>query len=168
LKASSLHKFHFNQRFKKSQVEQLVRDFLSDPNVLAALPANCADATRFNDTLEWTQLNTDVIRLEFFDRLEESGIVNSNGQLKRMMDEIFDGVTCSDRLRDLLLNPYTEEEEVYSDEDKKEFIYHIFRWLCVGGSMSQPDESITSYINTTKALYRSLCLNFYFSIIFED
>merc|ERR1711964_62572 len=73
-----------------------------------------------------------------------------------MGDEIYDGVTCGDKLRDLLLNPDTEEEELYSDDDKKEFIYHIFKWLCVGGSMTQPDETLPPYVDVTKALYREL------------
>jgi hypothetical protein len=59
-----------------------------------------------------------------------------------------------DLLRDLLLNEETENYELFSEEDEKQFIFRIFKWLAVGGSMNQPDEKIDNYLQMTKTLYR--------------
>lgn len=149
-----MHKFHFNQRFRKNQLKSLLDDFLSEPTVLHKLAASFSDASTVKGDAKWENLTTNIVSLDFFDRLEESGVVGGSGLIKRMYDEIYDGVTCENHLRDMLLNPESEYADLFSEEDREEFIYHIFKWVSVGGSMSQPDEVISPYIKITKALYR--------------
>jgi Domain of unknown function (DUF4498) len=41
------------------------------------------------------------------------------------MDETFDGLTVSDRLREVLVNPESEHAAVFSQEQKQELLYHV-------------------------------------------
>jgi len=43
----------------------------------------------------------------------------------------------SDKLRELLVNEESLNAEVYSEEDKAEFIFQLFRILVIGGGMCQ-------------------------------
>jgi hypothetical protein len=45
----------------------------------------------------------------------------------------------------MLVNPDSESVGLFSSEEKNELIYHLFKILCVGGAMSQPDTTITRY-----------------------
>merc|ERR1719261_104808 len=44
----------------------------------------------------------------------------------------------------------------FSSEQRSEFIYHLLRLLCVGGSMHQREEYSTQYFDTTRKLYKDL------------
>lgn len=87
--------------------------------------------------------------------------------IKGCFDETFEGITVSpiiasyfkailravwsltyritqvgDKLREMLLNELSENVEVFSAEEKAEFIFHLFRTLAVGGALCQPDSNL--------------------------
>jgi hypothetical protein len=41
-----------------------------------------------------------------------------------------------------LVNEYSENAGVFTSAEKNEFIFRIFKLLCVGGSMCQPDDKL--------------------------
>ena len=43
----------------------------------------------------------------------------------------------SDKLRDMLLNPDSDNAELYSPEERHELLFRIFQHLCLGGSVNQ-------------------------------
>jgi hypothetical protein len=47
-----------------------------------------------------------------------------------------------DQLRELLVNEYSENAGVFTSAEKNEFIFRIFKLLCVGGNMCQPDDKL--------------------------
>lgn len=58
----------------------------------------------------------------------------------------------SDQLREVLLNPDSENAHVFSEEDRKEFIYNLFRLFVVGGPLAQPEHNINRYMCVTESL----------------
>lgn len=47
-----------------------------------------------------------------------------------------------DKLREMLLNEFSEQADLFSAEEKSELIFHLFKTLAVGGALCQPDSNI--------------------------
>jgi hypothetical protein len=45
----------------------------------------------------------------------------------------------------MLLNELSDNVDVFSAEEKSEFIFHLFRTLAVGGALCQPDTNLNRY-----------------------
>jgi len=99
-------------------------------------------------------LRTTVTNMNFFDKLTDAGVVRPSGHIVRMYEDDFDGVTVSDALRELLVNEDSEHAYVYSDEEKQEFIFQLFKWLAIGGTMMQFEDEAAPYFDTAKAIYK--------------
>lgn len=81
-------------------------------------------------------------------------IVTSSGHIRRQMDQFISGLTVSDLLKDMMVNDDSEYAEVFSDEEKDEFLYHILRRCVIGGPLCQPCDSIKDYLEPIKEFYR--------------
>ncbi|RLN54859.1 hypothetical protein BBJ29_002480 [Phytophthora kernoviae] len=151
----------------------LYNDSMRDENVhrVLSLPAHLSSnmsstsneamvskpQTNEGSMLQFERLRVSVTSLAFFDKLEEAGIVARDGSIRGCMDEDFDGCTAGDLLTEMLANPESENCEVFSDQDKQEFIFQLFFTLVIGGgALCQPDPRLQAYESTTRALYRAL------------
>ncbi|KAI8903806.1 hypothetical protein EDD86DRAFT_195377 [Gorgonomyces haynaldii] len=94
-----------------------------------------------------------VTNLQFFDRLR---IVRENGDIVKSLDEYYEGFLVADELRKCLLMPEFETFDYFSKEDRKEFIFHVFKALCLGGRLCQYEDSIQDYLLATKLVYKDL------------
>lgn len=56
----------------------------------------------------------------------------------------------------MLLMEDSENYDVYSAAEKEEFLYQIFRHVCLGGALCQYEDSIEPYLTVTKAIYKDL------------
>ena len=56
----------------------------------------------------------------------------------------------------MLLNEDSELAHVFSDTDKKQLIYQLFKLLVIGGPLHQSDTRIDRYLDMTKKLYKEL------------
>ena len=97
-----------------------------------------------------------ITSLQFFDRLHEKGVVRENLQIVKCLDEYHDTFLVSDELRKCLLMPEFEMYHVFSETDRKEFIFHLFKALCLGGKLCQFEDDLKPYLNVTKRLYKDL------------
>lgn len=61
-----------------------------------------------------------------------------------------------DLLREVLVNENSENSCVFSESDKSELIYAIFKIFAVGGSLCQPETTIARYLEMTKAFYKDI------------
>ncbi|CAM9443566.1 unnamed protein product, partial [Sphacelaria rigidula] len=105
--------------------------------------------------VQWEALSCTAVSMEFFDCLCEKGIVGPSGRIRGCYDEVFDGVTVSDKLRELLVNPEPENADlVFSMEQKRELLFHMFKALCIGGAVCQADDRLEAYTEATKILYK--------------
>eukprot|EP00899_Mesostigma_viride_P006948 jgi/Mesvir1/16254/Mv08502-RA.1 len=96
--------------------------------------------------------------MELFDRLseEDSGVVRSNGSIKKCMDQEVDGFMVSDELREMLLCEDSEKFCMYSQTERSEFLFRIFIHLALGGSMNQFEDDAEPYLATAKRIYKDL------------
>lgn len=89
------------------------------------------------------------------------GIVSKTGNIRGCFPDVFDGVTVSDKLRELLVNPDSENADAFSATQQEELLFHVFRALSVGGGVCQPDDSLEPYTKAAKALYKVHILSFH-------
>ncbi|KAJ3114440.1 hypothetical protein HK100_001660 [Physocladia obscura] len=98
-----------------------------------------------------------VTSLAFFDRLTTiAGVVRHDGSIKKCLDEYHDSFVVGDELRALLLMPENEHYDTYSEADRQEFVFHLFKALCLGGRLCQYEDEIEPYLTATKKLYKDL------------
>lgn len=49
---------------------------------------------------------------------------------------------AGDQLREMLVNVESERSSLFSEDDKKQLIFRIFKIFAVGGAMCQPETTI--------------------------
>ena len=63
-------------------------------------------------------------------------------------------MTVSDQLREMLVNEDSENAFLFTDEEKKELLFHLLKVLAVGGAMTQFEDKAAPYIETAKGIYK--------------
>ena len=154
--------FRFDQPFTPEQSDAFLLDLFSAPAVQEAAPVCVAPGqwgvlgnVASTSSVKYSKLKTTILRLDFFDRLKEAGIVRL-GDIAKCLDVQAGDILVSDRLRKLLLCEDEEEWDVFSAEERKELIFHVLKILAVGGGMNQYDDSIEPYLKLTKSVYKDL------------
>ena len=160
--------FRFDERFTVAKIDAFCRDFFHDPNVQATLRTASKRGEMIRGGLQGTSTPPDMssvctlvptkkVRMDLFNTIKEEGLANGDtGRMRGCMPELFDGVECDTLVRDMLINEDSEHYLLYDDDERNEFLFRIFRHLVIGGGMCQADEYLTSYLETTKQLYKSL------------
>ncbi|XP_075274001.1 cilia- and flagella-associated protein 300 isoform X2 [Opisthocomus hoazin] len=153
--------FSFDQQFKPYQKDEFVMAFFNDPNVNSSLKLLSASG-------QWTTLGSKVTKIEatvvpctqismsFFDRLYSEGVVRETGDIVKCYDDYYDDILISDELRKVLLLEDSDHYDLFSELDRKEFLFCLFKHLCIGGTLCQFEDAIGPYLETTKALYKDL------------
>ncbi|TMW65850.1 hypothetical protein Poli38472_003615 [Pythium oligandrum] len=149
-----IFRFCVNKKITKETEEETIQAFFRDPNVQSHLKLP-RQLDNIRD-LHCRRLRCTITSLSFFDKLVDAGLVASSGSLRRCMDEVYDGATAGDLVKEALINPDSENADVFSEEEQNEFIFQIFRALVLGGSMCQSDDNIAPYESMTKQFYKSL------------
>ena len=63
---------------------------------------------------------------------------------------------CSLFYMQMLLLEDSDNYDLYSEGERSEFLFHLFKHLCLGGSVCQYEDTTEPYLNTTKAIYKDL------------
>ncbi|XP_076431747.1 cilia- and flagella-associated protein 300 isoform X2 [Peromyscus maniculatus bairdii] len=155
--------FSFDQAFQPYQKDDFVMAFFKDPNVIPNLQL-------FSDSSEqWTTLGTEVKNIEainvpctqlsmsFFQRLYDENIVRESGHIVKCLDSFCDPFLISDELRKVLLIEDSEKYEIFSPLERDEFLFRLFKHLCLGGSLCQYEDMLKPYLETAKLIYKDLC-----------
>jgi hypothetical protein len=151
-------RFTFDQAFQSYEIDQFLLDFFhNNPHIKVS-----SSGDRWATLGKVTQVTKEetlhsVTSLSFFDRLKKGtldclflcisescnnppfkkDIVRSNGDIKKCLDEYYDNFLVSDQLRKCLLMQEFEEYDLFSATDRQEFIFHLFKSLCLGGRLCQ-------------------------------
>ncbi|XP_051500136.1 cilia- and flagella-associated protein 300 [Apus apus] len=153
--------FSFDQQFKPYQKDEFVMAFFNDQNVNSSLKL-------LSSSGQWTTLGSRVTRIEaavvpctqismsFFDRLYSEGVVRETGIIVKCYDDYYDDILISDELRKVLLLEDSEHYDLFSQLDREEFLFCLFKHLCIGGALCQFEDVVGPYLETTKALYKDL------------
>ena len=153
--------FRFDKPFDPQQSDAFLNDFFNSPVVQAASLVSYGPeswgglGSVSTGGVKYAKLPTTVLRLDFFDRLKDEGIVRDTS-IQKCFDVQVGDILVSDRLRKLLLDESSEEWEVFSAAERKELIFHVLQRLAVGGGMNQWDETIEPYFKLTKQVYKDL------------
>lgn len=152
--------YTFDQPFQSYQKEEFILDFMRDPNVISSLKmssgkGNLSAVGTAADCVTVETVPCTILSMTFFDRLY-GAVVRDSGYLMKCFDEFFEDFTISDELRKMLLSEESDHWELYSDSEKDEFLYRLFRHICLGGQICQYEDTIEPYLKITKQLYKDL------------
>lgn len=56
----------------------------------------------------------------------------------------------------MLLDEESEEYNLYSEEERNEFVFRIFQMLILGGILCQFEDTLEPYLDVTKNIYKDL------------
>ncbi|KAF4127277.1 hypothetical protein GN958_ATG23531 [Phytophthora infestans] len=160
--ALHLQRFLVHRRLPSEADEALLAEFFQDHTVHQILPLpeqlnSNAESSSKAFSLHFERLRVSVTSLAFFEKLESAGIVARDGSVRGCIDEDFDGCTAGDLLTEMLVNPDSDNCDVFSEQDKQEFIFLLFSTLIIGGgALRQADSRVQAYENVTRELYRAL------------
>ncbi|XP_027763750.1 cilia- and flagella-associated protein 300 isoform X1 [Empidonax traillii] len=153
--------FGFDQQFKPYQKDEFVMAFFNDQNVNSSLKLLSASG-------QWTTLGSKVTKIEatvvpctqtsmsFFDRLYCEGVVRETGDIVKCYDDYYDDILVSDELRKVLLLEDSDHYDLFSQLDREEFLFCLFKHFCIGGTLCQFEDVVDPYLETTKAFYKDL------------
>ncbi|KAL4696907.1 hypothetical protein H8959_002605 [Pygathrix nigripes] len=154
--------FGFDQTFEAYRKDDFVMAFFKDPNVIPNLKL-LSDSSG-----QWITLGTEVKKIEatnvpctqlsmsFFHRLYDEDIVRDSGHIVKCLDSFCDPFPISDELRRVLLVEDSEKYEIFSQPDREEFLFCLFKHLCLGGALCQYEDVISPYLETAKLIYKDL------------
>lgn len=156
-----IHEFEYSGDFRANDANSFVtrlmnsRAFLSKVRVSAGhhrlrrvSPVN---------SVSISELSCRARTIEFFDRLSASGIVGpKTGAITQAAPYTFAGLKIADHLRALLLDPKSVFYSAFSQPERREFMFLLFKYVVLGGSAGDPEDSILPYVFVVKTLYRTL------------
>ena len=50
----------------------------------------------------------------------------------------------------------SDNYDIYSDKERNEFVFRLFKHLAIGGIICQYEDTIQPYIDATKSIYKDL------------
>lgn len=168
-----LVKFRFNLNFELKDLDKFLKDLFNDKNVKSNFqPLNLVtvepDKSKKENSygfytpgviehFKFNKLSTRCTNLDIFDTVYESDICNKEtGYIKKDFDDYEDDIQISDKLKQALLKEESEYYCAFSEEMRKEFLFHIFKRIVIGGSLCQYEDTIYEYLNMTKSFYKDL------------
>ncbi|XP_012252701.2 cilia- and flagella-associated protein 300-like isoform X1 [Athalia rosae] len=157
-----IQRFSFNEPFQPYLKYHLAELFFKDPIVASKLKTKKLNSW-FNEGIIATEVKTEhipcsVLAMSFFDRLKEpeNNITYDSNKIRQTMKYNEDGDLITDNLKAMLLDPESNEYNLYDNDERKEFIFHILQMLVIGGKLCQYEDVLNPYIDVTKILYKDL------------
>lgn len=149
--------YSFDQCFCPYNSERFALCFFTDPTVVSSLKKLEAGAWV---PLEKPAVSVKVelvpcskVSLELFDPIHSCGILRPNGHIVKCFHEVYPDY---DELRQMLQDEESEHYYVISRDEREEFLFRLFKHLCLGGELCQNEETIEPYMSTTKQIYKDL------------
>uniref|UniRef100_A0A3B3TQ57 Cilia- and flagella-associated protein 300 n=2 Tax=Poecilia TaxID=8080 RepID=A0A3B3TQ57_9TELE len=93
------------------------------------------------------------ISMELFDPIYSCGILRPSGHVVKCFHDVYPDY---DELRQMLQEEDSEHYYVVGKMERKEFLFRLFKHLCLGGALCQYEDTIDPYISTTKKIYKDL------------
>ncbi|PIK36880.1 hypothetical protein BSL78_26305, partial [Apostichopus japonicus] len=153
--------YSYDQIFQVYQKNDLVMDFLQDPAVISTIKVVGDNGTvgpvgMAAGKVEVTEIPCSVTSMTFFDRLTDQDVVRESGHIVKCFDDFYEDFTISDELRKMLLLEDSDNYEMYNDAERQEFLFLLFKHICLGGAVCQYEDFIEPYLTTTKVIYKDL------------
>ncbi|KAJ3010277.1 hypothetical protein HKX48_007499 [Thoreauomyces humboldtii] len=158
-----LQKYTYDQHMQPYELSRFLVDLVNDPSVnphvrvLGTKDRWCTLGTVSAVHTEPTSHT--VTTLAFFDRLrpvEGGPVVRKTGEIVKCLDEYHERFLVADELRRCLIVEEAETYALFGQEEREEFIFHVFKALCLGGKLCQYEDELEPYLNATKLIYKDL------------
>ncbi|XP_012284764.1 uncharacterized protein C11orf70 homolog [Orussus abietinus] len=146
----SFHKHHLAEAFFKSDVvAKELKTRRGNSWVVQGITAS---------SVELKSVPCSVLGTSFFDKLKdpENNVVYESGNIRKRYDLEIDGFLISDNLRGMLLDEECDEYNLYTENEREEFIFRIFQMLILGGTLCQYEDTVKPYLDITKNIYKDL------------
>ncbi|XP_061786231.2 cilia- and flagella-associated protein 300 isoform X2 [Nerophis lumbriciformis] len=152
----SAQTFSFDQTFYPYLAKRFALCFFRDAKVLSSLRMMAAWDPLITDKV--VSVDVEVvpctkISMDLFDPIYACGIVNSSGRIATCFHEVHPDY---DKLREMLREEDSEHYQVVRSAERGEFLFRLFKHLCLGGELNQYEDTIEPYISTTKNMYKDL------------
>nr|CAX73798.1 hypotheticial protein [Schistosoma japonicum] len=85
-----------------------------------------------------------------------SSVTNKCGRIKKRVDEVFERILISDKLRECLLIEDSDCYLTFTEKEREEFLFRLFKHICIGGEICQQEDDIKPYIDITRKIYHDL------------
>ncbi|KAM4724681.1 cilia- and flagella-associated protein 300 [Anableps anableps] len=153
----SAQTYSFDSNFHPYSCETFALCFFKDPGVILSL--------RNMEAGVWVPLEKPVvsvsaelvpctkISMELFDPIYSCGILRPSGHVVKCFHDVYPDY---DELRQMLQEEDSEHYYVVGRMEREEFLFCLFKHLCLGGELCQYEDTIDPYISTTKKMYKDL------------
>uniref|UniRef100_A0A8C5DS66 Cilia- and flagella-associated protein 300 n=1 Tax=Gouania willdenowi TaxID=441366 RepID=A0A8C5DS66_GOUWI len=93
------------------------------------------------------------VSMDLFDPIYSCGILMPSGHVVKCLHDVHPDY---DELRQMLQEEDSQHYDVIGKEEREEFIFLLFKHICLGGELCQYEDVIDPYISTTKKVYKDL------------
>ncbi|CAF90438.1 unnamed protein product, partial [Tetraodon nigroviridis] len=153
----SAQSFTFDQDFRLYHGEKFALCFFKDPKVVSSLstkvdrgaPVPLDEPVR----VEVEQVPCTRVSMDLFDPIYSCGILRASGHMVKCFHDVDPNY---DELRKMLQDEESEHYYVVGRESRGEFLFVLFKHLCLGGELCQYEDSVDPYMSTTKQIYKDL------------
>jgi hypothetical protein len=153
--------FSFDQPFQSYQKDDFVLAFFQDPDVVHSLQVVSSNGTWASHGVTASSVTVEPVpctamSMEYFDRLYNNNVVRESGYIVKCFDDYYEDFVISDELRKMLLIADSDNYDLYSEAERSEFLFRLFRHLCLGGAVCQYEDTVQPYLDATKVIYKDL------------
>ncbi|XP_030597382.1 cilia- and flagella-associated protein 300 isoform X1 [Archocentrus centrarchus] len=146
----SAQSYSFDHSFSSYNSGKFALCFFKDPEVVSSL--------RKMEAGVWVPLDKPVVSvsvepvpctkvsMELFDPIYSCGILRPTGHVVKCFHDVYPDY---DELRQMLQDEDSERYYVVGREERGEFLFRLFKHLCLGGELCQYEDAIDPYISTT-------------------
>ncbi|XP_072303210.1 cilia- and flagella-associated protein 300 [Eucyclogobius newberryi] len=149
--------FSFDQSFFPYNSEGFALCFFTDSNVMSSLKK--AESRAWGplekpiESVKVEMVPCSKVSMDLFDPIYSCGILRPSGHIVKCFHDVHPDY---DELRQMLLDEESEHYSGIGREERQEFLFRLFKHLCLGGELCQNEETIEPYISTTKQIYKDL------------
>ncbi|RIA87039.1 hypothetical protein C1645_807515, partial [Glomus cerebriforme] len=156
---SYIKRFIYEEYFDNEKDENdFFLEFFNEENVRKEFKVK-SDQNNWNELdgniydVIYEKVPCNITTLNFFDRLYDAGIIRQeSGMIVKTLpiyleENMSTSIMITDELRKLLLIIDSPHYNIFSIEDRNEFIFKIFKSICLGGDVCQFEDSIIEYFN---------------------
>ncbi|RIB26482.1 hypothetical protein C2G38_2163352 [Gigaspora rosea] len=108
------------------------------------------------DAVIYKRLTCQITSLDFFDRLYNHDILRPSGAIIKSFPIYINSFPVTDKLRQIFLLPQSSNYDLFNNDDRNEFIFHVLQSVCLGGDICQFEDEINKYFEVVKSIYRDL------------
>lgn len=149
-----LKSFRATSQLQKKEESAAIEKMFTDVNVLSSIGLSKPPDGHAVE-VKVKPLSCTVLNMKFFDKLIDADIVSDTGYIRGCYEEEIDGILVQDKLR-LMCSKDNIGEYTLGSRDRNEFIFHLLKLLCIGGSKCQCEDRFHALKSAIKTLYKVL------------